>query len=257
MRKKIDVPLTNRVDSVYATVNIQSDCLLTLNYDFQTDQLEIVGADPGSSRTERRYERSSGKPKVVSSIPSGGPSAFDAKQALYAFDWALAVDTNSLTTGDTRYGVCFSNYAQMPPRGFVGNIVYRPLGAFLIAGIAEAVNPERIGWFLTIKHHLAAHQAHMGRIAVVVDSELGLHRAINSREVGYYEGHLMPDNITMVYASSDKDKETMQGVMLRACDRNSRRILGEFRSPGALPVLSPNSGDKNFAAFAKINFLRE
>jgi len=256
MRKKIDVPLTNRVDSVYATVNIQSDCLLTLNYDFQTDQLEIVGADPGSSRTERRYERSSGKPKVVSSIPSGGrvPSMRSRRSTPSTGLLPLIQTVSRLET--LGMGCAFRTTPKCPS-GFVGNIVYRPLGAFLIAGIAEAVNPERIGWFLTIKHHLAAHQAHMGRIAVVVDSELGLHRAINSREVGYYEGHLMPDNITMVYASSDKDKETMQGVMLRACDRNSRRILGEFRSPGALPVLSPNSGDKNFAAFAKINFLRE
>jgi hypothetical protein len=32
--------------------------------------------------------------------------------------------------------------------------------------------------------------------------------------------------------------------------------LEEYRRPAALPVLSPNSGDKNFAAFAKINFRR-
>jgi hypothetical protein len=61
----------------------------------------------------------------------------------------------------------------------------------------------------------------------------------------------------MVYASSDKDKETLQGIMLRASDRISRRILDEYRQPGSLPVLSANSGDKNFAAFAKINFRRQ
>jgi hypothetical protein len=38
----------------------------------------------------------------------------------------------------------------------------------------------------------------MGRLAIVVDRELGLHKAINSREIGYYEAHVLPDNVTMV-----------------------------------------------------------
>jgi hypothetical protein len=254
--KKID-ERSRRVDSVYAIVNVESDGQVKLNYDFQTDRIEIVGADLGSSRTERRYERASGKSKVVSSIPSDGSSAFDATRALYAYDLAIAIDTNTLAIGNTRCAVCFSHYAQMPSRGFVGNIAYCPLGAFLITGIAEGVNPERIGWFLTFKHHLAPNQARMGKLAVVVDSELGLHRAINSREIGYYEENFLPQNATMVYSSSDKDKETLQGVMLRACDKSSRGILAELRQTGTIPPLSPSSGDENFVAFAKINFRRE
>jgi hypothetical protein len=256
MSKKKDTR-TTRVDSVYATVNVQGDGILNLNYDFKTDQIEIVGADPGSSKTERRYERAGGKPKIVSSIPSGGPSAFDAKRALYAYDWAVAIDTNTLTIGNTRCAVCFSHYAQMPPRGFVGNLAYLPLGAFLITGIIDGVNPERIGWFLTLKHHIASNRIHTGRLAVVVDSELGLHKAINIRKTGYYEAHMLPTGATLIYASSDKDKHTLQGVMIRACDRSSRQILVQFREAGGLPELTSNSDDRNFDAYAKINFLRK
>jgi hypothetical protein len=133
-----------RIDSVYGVVNVGSDSKLSMQYDFATDRLEILGALPGYTKTERRYERSSGKAKVVTSVPSDGPSAFDAKRALYAYDWAFAVDTNSTDLHGSRCAACFSHYVQLPPRGFTGSLVWRPLRAFLISGLAAGINPERI-----------------------------------------------------------------------------------------------------------------
>jgi len=253
MSKK-DKSAKQRTDSVYGIVNVESDGELSVRYDFATDRIEILDAVPGSTKTERRYERPSGKAKVVTSIPSDGPSAFDAKRALYAYDWAFAVDTNSTDIDGTRCAVCFSHYVQLPPRGFTGNLVWRPLQAFLISGIAAEINPERIGWFLTLSS-LAPHLPRLGRVALVVDSELGLHREINGRRAGYYESHMLPQNVTMIYASADADKDTLQGVLIRACDRGSRRLLEEFKKRETLPGMSPWTLDTHCAGVARINFL--
>jgi hypothetical protein len=253
---KRNKPAKERTDSVYATVNVESDGSLSIQYDFETDRLEILNAVPGSTKTERRYERPSGKAKVVTSVPSDGASPFDAKRALYAYDWAFAVDTNNTDLRGSQCAACFSHYVQLPPRGFTGNLLWRPLRAFLISGIAAGINPERIGWFLTLSS-LAPHLPHLGRVALVVDSELGLHREINGRRVGYYESHMLPQNVTMVYASADTDKDTLQGVLIRACDRGSRRVLEEFQKRKALPRMTPWKLDCNCDGVANVNFLRE
>ena len=66
---------------MYGVVNVGEDRTLSVHYDWQTDEIEIETAEKGSTRTERSYARDSGKPKVVSSIPSDGRSAFTAKKA--------------------------------------------------------------------------------------------------------------------------------------------------------------------------------
>ena len=253
---KRNKPDRKRIDSVYGIVNVGNDGELSVQYDFETDRLEIVGAIAGSAKTERRYERPSGKAKVVTSVPSNGRSAFDAKRALLTYDWAFAVDTNSSEILGNRCAVCFSHYVQLPPRGFDGDLLWRPLGAFLITGVAEGVNPERIGWFLTLSS-ITPHLAHLGQVAMVVDSELGLHREINARRIGYYESQLLPENVTLVYASADTDKNTLQGVLIRACDRNSRTLLDEIKKRETLERVSPWTLDRNCTGVAKINFLRE
>jgi hypothetical protein len=92
---------------------------------------------------------------------------------------------------------------------------------------------------------------------LVVDSDLGLHREINGRRVGYYESYMLPQNVTMVYASADTDRDTLQGVLIRACDRGSRRVLEEFQKRKALPRMTPWNLDRNCGGVAGVNFLRE
>src|SRR6266851_4143273 len=228
----------NRKDWVYGSVNVGSDGSLTVHYDRETDEIEIVGAEAGSTKTERGYERSSGKPKVVSSIPSNGKTAFTAERALFAYDWVLAIDTNTRLVGGKRCAVCLSYHIPKPPSSYgAPGVPFLKLGAFLIVAISPEVNPERIGWHLTIKHHLAAPRDSNQRIGIVVDSELGLHRAINAREIGYYRDNLLPSAVTLVYASADTDKDTLQGVMIRMCDSMATALFDQCEKSGGLPQL--------------------
>ena len=245
-----------RIDSVYGIVNVGIDGILTANRDILRDTIEIVGAEEGSTKTERRYERDSGKPKVVSSVPSDGVSSFDVRRALLAYEWVVAVDTNNFMMGNVPCAVCFSHYAELPPIGFEGEVAYRGLSAYLIFGVGESAKSEEIGWHLTLTHDLAPHLTNMGRIAMVVDSELGRHKAINLRQIGYCRGHTLPASLTMVYASADTDKETLQGLMIRACDKNARCIIKELVERATIPALTRNVEDQNFTAFTKIRFLR-
>lgn len=227
------------LDRIRCTVPSTSgeDRTLSVHYDPQTDQLEIEGAETGSTRTERSYIRETGKPKVVASIPSDGKSAFAAKDALLSYDWVVAADTNSKSLFGKRCGVCVSYFTPTSPAQCdkkVG-VPFRVLAAYLIVDIREGVNPERIGWHLTLSRHLGALIPQSQRIALVVDSELGLHRDINARTIGYYRDVILPPQVSISYSSSDTDNETLGGQMIRLCDKMSAICFAEIEKRGSLP----------------------
>jgi hypothetical protein len=111
-----------------------------------------------------------------------------------------------------------------PLSHYRGEIPWLPLGAFLIRDVAHGVNPERIGWHLTLQNYLPRFRHDEESLAIVVDSDLGQHQEINERKAGYYGSNLLPPRTALTYASSDKDKTTLQGIMIRACDAVSKNI---------------------------------
>ena len=116
-----------RRDWVYGTVNV-TDGHLTVHYDPLRDAIDIEGAEPGSTRTDTSYPRSSGKPKIVTSVPTFGSSPFTAAKALLAYDRVIAVDTNTHIVDGVRWGVCSSYYVPEPLSHYRGEIPWLPLG---------------------------------------------------------------------------------------------------------------------------------
>lgn len=139
---------SKRRDSVYGTVNVTDGCL-TVHYDPLRDAIGIEGAEPGSTRTESYHPRESGKPKVVSSVPTFGSSPFTTMKALLVYDRVIAIDTNTRLVDGVRWGVCFSYCVPEPLSRYRGEYPWFPLGAFLIRDVVQGVNPEQIGWHLT------------------------------------------------------------------------------------------------------------
>lgn len=246
-----------RQDSVYGTVNVGDDRVLTVVYDWQTDAIEITGADKHSTRTERSYERTSGKQKIVSSIPSDGKSVFTAKRALFAYEHVVAVDTNTQMLFGKRCAVCVSYFTPKPPASFgEPGVPFICLGAYLIVGIKDGINPEQIGWHLTITRNLSRPIPLNHRIALVVDSELGAHRQINERRKGYYRDNILPDQFTLVYSSADADNETLGGVMIRMCDQMASKVFEQVQKTKIPPPVK-ESIDANYEAVYSLPVTRE
>lgn len=247
----------SRQDSVFGTVNVGEDRILSVHYDWQTDRIEIESALKGSTRTERSYARESGKPKVISSIPSDGRSAFTAKKALFAYDWVVAVDTNTRTISGKRCGVCVSYFTPTPPSSCAKpGVPFICLAAYLIVGIRDGLNPEQIGWHFTITKNLTNPIPTNQRVAFVVDSEFGSHRDINDRKKGYYLDNLLPPQFTVVYSSSDTDNETLGGHMIRMCDTMSSRIFAQLELTG-IPDVNGLRENDNYETVIPIGIRRE
>lgn len=245
-----------RQDQVYGTVNVGEDRTLTVNYYPQTDEIEIVGAEKGSTRIERNYERNNGKSKVVSSIPSDGKTSFTANRALFAYDSVLAVDTNSRMLFGKRCGVCVSYFTPQPPAKCDSNgVPFICLAVYLIIGIREEVNPEQIGWHLILSKHLNSLRTDQ-RIAMVVDSQLGSHREINDRKKGYYMNNVLPDQLTLVYASCDVDNETLGGKMIKMCDGLATKVFNKLEAKN-IPPPREKTEDENYEAVYRLRSNRQ
>ncbi|RYF23260.1 MAG: hypothetical protein EOO77_02450 [Oxalobacteraceae bacterium] len=242
-----------RTDWAYATLNVTEGGIV-IRYDPADDTVEFVGADPGSLKTERSYERASGKPKIVSSIPSVQRASLDADRSVMVYDAIVAIDTNTRLLHGKRCGICFSYYVAKPPNTYREGIPFQPLGLFLIYGLVEGVNAERIGWHLTLTHHLATYrQEQHGPLAVVVDSELGLRPAINARTIGYYADHRLPPGAAMIYASADTDTDTLQGQMIRLCDAMATQAADAIAAADLANLTQRDPGDGDYEWSAAIH----
>ncbi|HEY0233696.1 MAG TPA: hypothetical protein VGC86_01380 [Afipia sp.] len=238
----------DRQDWVYGIVDARESGKIEATYDFERNAIDIVGAEPGSTKTVRSYERASGKPKVTSSVPSTGTT-------MKAFDYVVAIDTNSRMIGGKKCAVCFSYFAPKCLSAYEDRIPFLPLTAYFIIGINDTENPERIGWHLTLTRNIIpAYRADHGRIAVVSDSELGLHTQINARKVGYYDNQMLPDWATIVYGS-DKERDTLQGAMLALCHQGADRLLNELEKLPE-PFAKQTGGDGAYEGFAEVRFKR-
>lgn len=247
-----------RDDYVYGIIDARETGEIQVIYDSSTGKIELVGAEPGSTKVVRSYKRDSGKDdKVVSSIPHDVGAPFDPDDALRSFDHVVVMDTNKRTIAGKECAVCFSYLIPVKLTEHEGDIPYSPLTAYFIVGIAKGVNPERIGWHLTLTNNIlpAYDASRHGTLALVTDSELGLHANINARKVGYYNEHILPEWAKLVYAS-DKETDTLGGAILKACHNGATQVIEEMRKR-VNPFEKIGNGDANFEGYSQIDFRRE
>jgi hypothetical protein len=253
MAKKIGKS-KKRDDYVYGIVNV-TDGFVDIRYDEQSGKIELVGAEPGSTKVERSYKREGGKgDKVVASVPHDPGAPFDPDDALKSFENVVIMDTNKRTIAGKDCAVCFSYNIPVKLTEHEGGIPYGPLAAYFIVGIKKGVNPERIGWHLTLSNSISSEynpRVH-GRLAVVTDSELGLHPDINRQRVPYYADHTLPEWAKLVYAS-DKETDTLGGEIIKACHKGATLVIEEMRKR-ANPFDNLADGDDNFEGYKQIFF---
>jgi hypothetical protein len=244
-----------RDDYVYGIVDARETGEIHVRYDSRTGKIELVGAEAGSTRVVRSYKRDTGKEdKVVSSVPHEPGAPFDPDDALKSFENVVAMDTNKRTIGGKQCAVCFSYFIPVKLNEHTGDIPYNPLAAYFIVGIEDGVNPERIGWHLTLMNNIspAYDPSRHGRLALVTDSELGLHSDINARKIGYYGDQLLPEWATLVYAS-DRETDTLGGMLLKACHNAATSVIEEMRKR-ANPFEKIGNGGVGFEGYSQVVF---
>lgn len=230
----------------HATELVES---LTFHIDPTTGVTSILELDPSTLRSEISYQKQNGKDKVIYSTPVMGFSALNEShldQLKKQFDYLIAVDTNTIErpkrTQGCRVSVCASSAISQSLDALPANMQSQPVAAYLIVDPGPTVNPEPLGWHLNISRLSTIPALSSKRVGVIVDSELGLLPCINARKIPYYGQHMLPGNMTLIYASSDKP-EIFVNQMLKHCDSMAELGIAEFRK-SAPTLISRLRGQK-------------
>lgn len=235
-----------RLTAFHATTKVAMDTI-TVSVDPASGFVEMAEADPASYRSVVYYERSSGKDKVLLQLPgSTRANAFDAMDQLTdQFSHVVAVDTNKYQGDGHTFAVAcvFAVPDALTTASRTVRAVF--LNAFVIIDPSPTVNPERIGWHLTLKRNIVPGRfGSTDRVALVVDSELGQLEMINRQEAPYYENNLLPAYVSLIYASSDNPTDSLPSDFIRACDAHGRVIARtHMHSTSAVPL---EAGDQNY-----------
>lgn len=217
---------------------------ITIAYDPATGTPSIKELDPATLRSQIAHARDSGKDKVITSMPIDSFDCFNdgfLGRMRRQYDYVIAVDTNTeqQRIDDFKVSACFISCIVEPLANIKEQIKYEHLAAYLILDAGDEGNAERIGWHLVATVHLNTPFLKDKRIAIVTDSELGDHIAINTREKPYYRDNFLPTNMSLLYARDKGDEFTNK--MIKMNDINGRHFMKFVKEKG-LSAFSLNNG---------------
>lgn len=212
-------------------------------------------ADPESVCVYKGYIRNSGKEKIVSKTFANNGMAHFSQQnhILENFNSIAAIDTNN-------YKFSGRNLAIAAPY-FCKNLketAYKPTEAvsmpfFIIENIQPGLNAEVVGWHLFIKHIIPIlNLKKWEKLALVVDSELGKHKAMNNRNLPYYSNYFLPENVTLIYASADTGNDPLN-KLIKECDKSSKKYFKQIQESKLLIPSQLGGKTVDFSGYAYVN----
>lgn len=96
-------------------------------------------------------------------------------------------------------------------------------------------NPEVSAWHVLISRIQEFHPKLLGRIGIIVDSELGKIKDINFRRIPLIDDFYLPANAELIFASDKSGKEEyFPNKLLALCEANSKRMLEEIERDNSL-----------------------
>lgn len=167
------------------------------------------------------YKRDSNKPKFLNIIEFQKSSDFTVshEEALQRFDHIWAIDTNKKEI----FGE-LANVAVITEGDTNGSSEFTSTLA-IIFGLTEG-NSELFSWRKFISFVMSnLTDSSLKQFGLIVDSDLGKIRQYNSRELPIHGDFFLPENWTLIYATSDSGKESIFNRMLIESDKVSKKVM--------------------------------
>jgi hypothetical protein len=185
---------------------------------------------PQVAFSQTHYNRKNGKEKVISRIPYNGLKG-EEQYLAENFDIAFAIDTNTKQIQNEKISassIFRCTFSKVEQEIEVQAI---PDGALFFKNM-DTIHPEKFAWSQLCKliHNNPAYQV-WKRIALITDHDLGNHIKYNSRELPIFQGMMLPEKISIMYATSDTKGKSLNRL-IKECDKESSRLLRELEQNG-------------------------
>lgn len=174
--------------------------------------------------SEISYERENKIPKVLSRV-SVNPERVVAgiHRNLSRYKHVVAVDTNLRDTEDGVVCVMASVYSTVSTTGNKISLTVSQYQLFEFWN--PTISSEKVGWMFAIWGIMERQEYKDGdRYAVVVDHDLGNIDRYNRKKVEILEGFMLPDNIDLMYGSSDNKNDSVMNGLIFLADKYSNEI---------------------------------
>ena len=188
--------------------------------------IDKQGVEIDVTRVQRLVTHARNKgPKVrTKQALSGSRLSVDGLQELCAYHDVFVIDTSYSHLPTKRlHALACSVRLQFRPEGdrvrvdVADQLVYYDL-------VRTDGNPERAGVLALVLEQCVKPGDLALKRAIVTDSDLGLHDAINARTTPLYGDVLLPPNFTVLYASGDTGTEATNRI-LAFCDKQAKATL--------------------------------
>ncbi|WP_411879909.1 hypothetical protein [Polaromonas sp. YR568] len=212
-----DLPANHRIDGVWVD---NTGWVAFLDKDGM--ELDVTGVQRLVT-----HERRKGPKVRTRQALAGVRLSVDGLQELCNYHEVFVIDT-SYTYHPTRYrhALACSIRLQFMPEGEQVRVHVDDKLVYYDLMHAEG-NPERAGMLaLALEHSNTLGDLALKR-ALVTDSDLGLHDAINARTMPLYGEVLLPPNFTLLYASGDTGTEATNRI-LAFCDKQAKATLRDM-----------------------------
>lgn len=151
--------------------------------------------------------------------PEGRGFTLSPEEVVRRYSQVWVIDTNRRDSFDRTF--CVAAMCALNPDG---SGTLERIGGHLFGKVDG--NPERYGWrrWLQFLHPMTDPER---RYAIIVDSEMGLLKAINDRTEAVHGDYVLPANFDVIYATSNKP-DTILNKAMKAADALSKAMLVTF-----------------------------
>ena len=185
----------------------------------------------GPTKIRCTYDRKNGKEKVITEgLVLDGQCFINPDFPILNFEHLIAVDTNTTMIDGEKVSIAAVAYSkQLDKTGEeVALSVPQLVSSYEYRNIEG--NEERLVWKEIIEAMERADQYKAGKVALIVDSDLGNHSKYNQRELPIYDDFFLPERVTLLYGSADTGMEIMANRMIRFCDKRAAYIMNALKN---------------------------
>jgi hypothetical protein len=204
---------------------------VSIHIDATNEKIDLLVSETKKSllsegtKLQTGYFRKSGKPKILSEIPSNGEHYTDIIKQIKKFDKIYAIDTNNriLSNGIKSVGIAFEIYGIPTNNGYEFHHI--PVDyPFLIT--EETNKPENYNWrkLIELIEKVKKYSKDI-EIAIIVDSDLGSIPDYNSRKEPIIDDYYLPKNYQLIFAS-DSASHSFLNTAIKKCHKFANKVIG-------------------------------
>ncbi len=185
---------------------------------------------PENAYHDISFDRIQGQ-KILSKIPlDPNKLLMDPNFVLQKFDGVFAIDTNTkIINGEIISISCCIVLCVLTYKNNIITAQYAPIHCLEFRNIKQQA--ENIAWMKSIQL-ISANPSYNPnlKIGIIVDSDLGNLSEYNNRIKPIYSDFYLPQNIELIYASTDVGKEYIINKLISLCDKEARILLENILS---------------------------